>query len=54
MKGEGSMRSNNLIIGFVLFIALLFGGCASYSPSLVRMDKFGPNIVKHTEGDLCI
>lgn len=48
------MRSNNLIIGFVLFIALLFGGCASYSPSLVRMDKFGPNIVKHTEGDLCI
>lgn len=48
------MRSNNLIIGFLLFIALSFGGCASYSPSLVRMDKFGPDTVKQTEGDLCI
>lgn len=48
------MRRHNLIIGFVLFIALFFGGCASYRPSLVRMDKLGPNTVKHTEGDLCV
>jgi hypothetical protein len=54
MKGGDDMRPNNLIIGGLLFVALLFGGCASYSPSLVRMDTFGPHTVKHTEGDLCI
>lgn len=44
------MRSYNPIIGVLLFIALLFGGCAGYSPSLARMDN---NAIKHTVGDLC-
>jgi len=47
------MRPNNLIIG-VLFIALLFSGCASYTQSSARMHTSGPHIVQHAEGDLCI
>jgi hypothetical protein len=50
MRGGGNMKSHNPIIGVLLFIALLFGGCAGYSPSLARMDN---NAIKHTEGDLC-
>lgn len=45
------MRSHNPIIGVLLFIALLFSGCAGYSPSLARMDN---DAMKYSEGNLCV
>jgi hypothetical protein len=47
MRGGGNMKFYNPIIGVLLFIALLCGCCAGYSPSLARMDC---NTIKHTEG----
>ncbi len=49
MRGGGHMKSHNPIIGVLLFIALLFGGCAGYGSSLARMDN---NAIKHAEREL--
>lgn len=36
------------------FISLIFTGCASYAPSLVRLNPSGPNVKKETKGDLSL
>lgn len=54
MKGKDTMRPNNLIIGGLLFMALLFSGCAGYTKSSASMHTSGPHTVQHSEGDLCI
>jgi len=51
MKGKDTMRLNNLIIGGVLFMALLFSGCAVNNKSSVR-HTLGTHTVQHEEGDL--
>ena len=48
------MKRKDLILSFSIFILLLFAGCASYTPSLVRLDPSGPNLGKEVKGDLCI
>lgn len=37
-----------------LLISIIFTGCASYAPSLVRLNPSGPNVKKETKGDLNI
>ena len=54
MKGKDTMRPNNLILGGLLFMALLFSGCAGYTQSSARMHISVPHTVQHQEVDLCI
>lgn len=48
------MKKKDLILSFSIFILLLFAGCASYTPSLVKLDPSGQNLGKEVKGDLCI
>jgi hypothetical protein len=48
------MKQKNIVKVLMFFIVLFFAGCASYTPSLVRLDTFGPNANKQVKGDLCI
>ena len=38
----------------VLVLGLIFSGCASYAPSLVKLNPSGPNVRKAVSGDLTI
>lgn len=40
--------------GFAVLITLMLVGCASYTPTLVRMDALGPNVTKKVQGDLIL
>jgi hypothetical protein len=48
------MKRKNILKRLMFFITLLFAGCASYTPSLVKLDTFGPNMNKQIKGDLCV
>jgi len=48
------MKRENIFKGLMFFITLLFAGCASYTPSLVKLDTSSPNVNKQIKGDLCI
>ncbi len=48
------MRQNRLIGIGVLVITVLVSGCASYSPSLVRLEPNGPTMSRQVSGDLTI
>lgn len=48
------MKRNNVATGFSLMMAFLFGACASYAPSLVRLDPSGPNVSGVAKGGLQI
>jgi hypothetical protein len=48
------MRKNGLIGNVLLVIGLVLTGCASYSPSLVRMDPTGPTMSRQVSGDLTL
>ncbi|MCL4476492.1 MAG: hypothetical protein M1508_09745 [Nitrospirae bacterium] len=38
----------------ILFALFISAGCASYSPSLVRLDSTGPDVRKASQGDLTV
>lgn len=40
--------------GISLVMAFLFTGCASYTPTLVKLDTSGPNVSKAVKGDLTV
>ena len=48
------MKRNNIFQGISLFIACLVTGCASYTPTLVKLEPSGPNVTKTIKGDLTI
>jgi hypothetical protein len=48
------MKKNHIVKGLLLITALFFTGCASYSPSLVRMDPYGPKVEKQEQEILSI
>jgi len=48
------MKGKALIKGFLLAAAFVFGGCASYSPSLVKLDTMGAGASKKGQGDLTV
>jgi hypothetical protein len=48
------MNRGNILKGLIFFITFLFVGCASYIPSLVKLDTFSPNVNKQMKGDLCV
>jgi hypothetical protein len=50
MNGNDGHR----IMRLALAAFLIFSGCASYAPSLVRLDPSGPNVRKAMKGDLTI
>lgn len=39
-------------IALLLFVSMFLSGCASYTPTLVKLDATGPNVVKQAKGDL--
>ena len=44
-----------IIVGAMLSLtALTLVSCATYTPSLVKMDPYGPNAGKKNNGDLCL
>jgi len=48
------MKRNNIFQGISLFTACLLTGCASYTPTLVKLEPSGPNVTKTIKGDLTI
>lgn len=48
------MKKNPVVICFTLFIAITFASCASYTPSLARIDTSGPHVSKQVKGDLAV
>jgi hypothetical protein len=54
MTGGGQMKGKAMIKGFLLAAAFVIGGCASYSPSLVKLDTAGPGVSKKAQGDLTV
>lgn len=48
------MKRNNTMKAISLFMACLMVGCASYTPTMVRLDPSGPNVAKVTEGDFTL
>jgi hypothetical protein len=48
------MKQKIIFKGLLFFITFLSFGCASYTPSLVKMDPMDPNVNKQTKGDLCV
>jgi len=48
------MNRRNILKGLILFMTLCLVGCASYIPSLVKLDTSSPSVSKQTKGDLCV
>jgi hypothetical protein len=48
------MKQHHIAKGVWLIMALLFTGCASYSPSLVRLEPSGPSTSRQASGDLLV
>lgn len=48
------MRRDNFVRGFALFMAFLFAGCATYTPTLARLDSTGPNVNRAVKEDLTL
>lgn len=48
------MKRNNMMKGISLLMACLLVGCASYTPTMVRLDASGPNVKKVAEGDFTL
>lgn len=48
------MTPGNVLKGISLVMACLFTGCASYTPTLVRLDPSGPNVSRAVKGELTI
>jgi hypothetical protein len=48
------MKKQTFIKGLLMLMALSFAGCASYSPSLVRLDTTGPGLSKKAQGELTV
>lgn len=48
------MKRNHFFQGISLITACLLTGCASYTPTLVKLDPAGPNVSKAVSGDLTI
>ncbi len=48
------MKRNEMMRGFALIMAFLFAGCATYTPTLSRLNSSGPNVNKAVNGDLTL
>jgi hypothetical protein len=48
------MKRKNILKELLFLITFLFVGCASYTPSLVKIDPLDSNVNKQTKGDLCV
>ncbi len=48
------MKTHQYVGYFSLAIAFMLGGCASYAPSLVKLNPSGPNVAKAVAGDLTL
>jgi hypothetical protein len=48
------MKKNRLIGIGLLVVGLVLSGCASYSPSLVRLEPTGPTMSKQASGDITV
>jgi hypothetical protein len=48
------MKGNTVLTCFTLCIAITFAGCASYTPSLARIDTSEPHVSKLIKGDLAV
>lgn len=48
------MKRTKAFKGICWFIASLFAGCASYTPTLAKLNASGPNIGKAVQGDLTL
>jgi len=51
---RSTMKRNSVVKGFSLLMAFLVAGCASYTPSLVKLDASGANVSKQGKGDMTI
>lgn len=49
-----NMKGSNIFKGTSLFMAMLVAGCASYTPTLAKLNASGPNIGKAVQGDLTL
>ncbi len=48
------MKRNEMMRGFALVMAFLFAGCATYTPTMSRLDSAGPNVNKTVNGELTL
>ncbi len=48
------MKPTLLVRAFSLLMALLFAGCATYTPSMVKIDPVGPDVSRSANGDLIV
>ena len=48
------MKRKMLLGSFLCMMAMSLISCATYTPSLVKMDPYGPNAGRETKGDLCL
>ncbi len=48
------MKRNEMMRGFALFMTFLFAGCATYIPTMSRLDSTGPNVNKAVNGELTL
>lgn len=48
------MKPTSCSIFALLTIGMMFAGCASYAPSLVKLNPSGPNVAKMSKGDLTV
>ncbi len=48
------MKANTFIAWITLFTVFIFAGCASYTPSLAKLDISGPDVNREIKGDLAV
>ena len=49
-----NMKGNNIFKGTSLLMSILVAGCATYTPTLAKLNASGPNIGKAVQGDLTL
>lgn len=49
-----TMKGNQMFKGTTFVISILVAGCASYTPTLAKLNASGPNIGKAVQGDLTL
>jgi len=48
------MKRNEMMRGFALFMTFFFARCATYTPTMSRLDSTGPNVNKAVNGELTL